>query len=296
MSFSRSSLFVLGGLFLLAIGVFGAGAIGASAQESAGAEQFVTISAPDHEIPAVLALPAGEGPHPAVLLIHGFASEKDEVGDFYKRLAAGLAQRGYASLRFDFPGSGDSTASFTLNNIPFQEAEAARVFDYLANLDAIDEARLGVVGFSLGGIVGVNLAAEDDRVQALALWSTPGDVGYRFIDRYEAYYAEAKANGFAEVDLGFTQIDLSAAFLESTFASYPLHDIQRYNNPLLVIAGEEDDEIPGQAPLFVLNSNAYDATMLIVPGADHIFNVLTPDQSDAEYVLDATIKWLGERL
>lgn len=266
------------------------------AAAAAPVEQFVFISAPTHDIPGVLTLPEGEGPHPAVLLIHGFASHKDEVGNFYVRLAQRLTERGYVSLRFDFPGSGDSTAPFTLNNIPYQQYEAKLAFDYLARLDNVDETRLGVVGFSLGGVVGANLAAADERVQALVLWSTPGDVGFRFSDRYEQYYAEAKANGYADVDLGFTRVDLSAAFFESTWASYPLHDIRGYRNPLLVIAGENDAEIPGQAPLFILNSGSYDATMIIVPDADHIFNVLTDDQTDAEYVIDTTAKWISEKL
>lgn len=289
MSLRKSSLFVA----VVALVVVGFVVTDVAA---AAIEQTLVVAAPNHDIPAVLTLPEGNGPHPAVLLIHGFASQKDEVGDFYARLAGRLAERGYASLRFDFPGSGDSKAPFTLNNIPYQEYEAKLVFDYLAQLEQIDGERLGVVGFSLGGIVGTNLAANDARVQALVLWSTPGDVGYRFSDRYDQYYAEAKANGYADVDLGFTRIDLSAAFLESTWASYPLHDIRNYRNPLLVIAGENDAEIPGQAPLFVLNSGSYDATMIIVPGADHIFNVLTPDQTDAEFVIETTAKWLSERL
>lgn len=266
---------------------------------SAGAfagEQVVEIAAPAHEIPAVLTVPEGDGPFPSVLLIHGFASEKDEVGGFYVRLAEALAERGYASLRFDFPGSGDSEASFQLNDIPFQIADAQRAFDYMAALDVVDESRLGVVGFSLGGIVGSALAGEEERVQALALWSTPGDTAGRFLDRYDAYYGEAKEAGYALVDLGFTSVELSAAFLESTFASYPLYDIRTYENPLLVIAGEDDDEIPGQAPLFIQAAASFDATMLIVPGADHIFNVLGDDQDDAELVIGTTVKWLGEKL
>ena len=59
-------------------------------------------------ISATLNMPDSTEPVPAVLLLHGFGSSKDEVGGMYARVATALAQKGIASLRIDFAGFGKS--------------------------------------------------------------------------------------------------------------------------------------------------------------------------------------------
>ena len=57
-------------------------------------------------IVGIVAQPDGVSNAPAVLMLHGFASHKDEVGDLYKRLAVRLAKRGMGSLAHRFSGVG----------------------------------------------------------------------------------------------------------------------------------------------------------------------------------------------
>ena len=74
-----------------------------SAEELAVQEKAVTL---EGGIQGILCEPEAESPLPAVLMLHGFASQKDEVGNMYKRLAAALGEQGIASLRIDFRGWG----------------------------------------------------------------------------------------------------------------------------------------------------------------------------------------------
>ncbi|MDR0597372.1 MAG: hypothetical protein LBG14_02580 [Treponema sp.] len=60
----------------------------------------------------MLTLPEGAGKFPAVVMLHGYGSNKDEAGNGYKLIAAELAKKGIASLRIDFMGNGDSKADF----------------------------------------------------------------------------------------------------------------------------------------------------------------------------------------
>ena len=84
-------------------------------------------------------------------MLHGFGSYKDEVGNMYKRLAAGLAAKGIASLRIDFSGFGKSDGDTGSTTVGGQVKDAEAAYKYLVDSKAVDSARIGVIGFSLGG-------------------------------------------------------------------------------------------------------------------------------------------------
>ena len=95
--------------------------------------------------------PAGVAKAPVVLMLHGFGSQKDEVGNMYARLADALAERGVGSLRIDFRGFGKSDGDTGSTTVGAQVEDAEAAYQYLTGLDWVDPARIGVIGFSLGG-------------------------------------------------------------------------------------------------------------------------------------------------
>lgn len=84
-------------------------------------------------------------------MLHGWVSNKDEVGNMYKDLAGSLAKNGVASLRIDFAGSGDSKQAYELNNQNQSVADGQKALNYLLASDKIDSSKVGVLGFSQGG-------------------------------------------------------------------------------------------------------------------------------------------------
>src|SRR3954468_23034711 len=168
----RASAFaVVAFLFLLATGA----TAGTSAKGTNLIEQHVSIQAPGYVIPGTFTRPRAGGAHaryPAVLLLHGTASQKDEVGDMYLRLAEKLAGAGYASLRIDFAGSGDSTLPETAFTYTEEVADTKTALGWLERNANVDADALGRVGFSQGGRVAATVAGTDSRVKAVATWST----------------------------------------------------------------------------------------------------------------------------
>ncbi len=105
---------------------------------------------------ADLRLPAGDGPHPVVVLIHGGAWRVAWERDLMDALGVDLARRGYASWNVEYRRVGEG------GGWPTTFEDMAAALDQLAALDArLDLARVVLVGHSAGGHLALWAAARD---------------------------------------------------------------------------------------------------------------------------------------
>ena len=95
---------------------------------------------------ADLHLPAGDGPHPVMVLIHG-GSWRKRYGSFLMRaLARDLVKRGWAAWNIEYRRLGEG------GGWPATFADTAAAIDHLAHLSApLDLARTTLAGHSAGG-------------------------------------------------------------------------------------------------------------------------------------------------
>ncbi len=142
----------------------------------AQSEETVTIDTALGPVIGTLETPAG-GPAPVVLLLHGFTGSRDELPvtgteeGVFSRTARLLAAEGIASLRIDFRGSGESPGAFADTTFEGQVADGLAALDWLEANPAVDGQRLGLIGWSQGGLVATAVAGRSDKPDALVLWA-----------------------------------------------------------------------------------------------------------------------------
>ena len=236
-------------------------------------------------------------PAPAVLMLHGFGSARNEVGNLYARQAEALAARGIASLRIDFRGFGKSDGDTGATTVDSQLDDAKVGLAYLTKVKGIDSARVGVLGFSLGGGVAMLAAADEpQKIKSLVTWSSVGDLHADFLASLgQKAFDRAKEDGVVGLDLGWRTIVLKQSFFDNLDAHKLDEAIARYAGSFLAIAGSKDSSA---AYLVKFVSLAKGATKLtyVIPDADHVFNVLGDDQTKANDVIAKTTEWFARTL
>lgn len=121
---------------------------------------------------AYYALPDGGGPFPGVLVIHEAWGLNENIRDITRRFAA----QGYAALAVDlFSGRSMVVCMFRLfaamrkNSLDHEGIRDLKAgLTRLAALPGVDGARLGAVGYCLGGGLAIGLGCRDQRLKAIA--------------------------------------------------------------------------------------------------------------------------------
>ena len=141
-------------------------------------EESVTVGAgSDWALPGTLTLPKGQGPFPAVLLLHGSgAHDRDETilgNKPFRDLAWGLASRGVAVLRFEkrnYKHAEKLMKGFekvTLREEVIDDALAAAKL--LRGHKEVDPKRVFVLGHSLGAMAAPRVGEQDSSLAGLIL-------------------------------------------------------------------------------------------------------------------------------
>lgn len=118
---------------------------------------------------------AGPGPHPAVVLLHGFPGNERNLD-----LAQDIRQAGWDVLYFDYRGSWGSSGDFSFSH-GIEDTEAAINYVRSAQMSRIlrlDPSRIVLLGHSMGGFMAVQAAAADASILGVALISA-ADFGGR---------------------------------------------------------------------------------------------------------------------
>jgi len=150
------------------------------AADKASPAAIETMQLPSHGAPmnALVYIAAGAGPHPVVILLHGFPGNEKNLD-----LAQAMRRAGWNVLYFNYRGSWGSPGDFSFTHA-MEDTQAANAFlrdPATAKKLRVDPAHIVLIGHSMGGFMANYAGAEDVKVQAVGTISAAnlGSTGQR---------------------------------------------------------------------------------------------------------------------
>ena len=252
-------------------------------------ERPIAFENEGEQLVGILHLPENGGSvrAPGVVLCHGFTGNRSEAHWVFVKLARRLASDGFAVLRFDFRGSGDSAGRFEDMTISREVSDARRAVEVLAAEPGVDRERIGILGLSLGGCVAACVAGASPLVRATVLWAPVADP-----DRQFPRLTAAEVSFPHEFSPGML---LGRAFVDELVHVDPVAEITKTRGPVLVLHGSADTAIPvawSEAYVDALRAAGVPCEREIIPEADHTFSGVAFERR----VIDRTAGWLAEHL
>lgn len=209
---------------------------------------------------------------PLVVVCHGLFSSKD--GSKYRHLGQAFAARGFACIRFDFRGCGESEGRLEESTVSGRWQDLRNVISRARGLQGFN-GNLGLLGSSLGGYLALLEAGRNPLVLCVAVWSAP-----------------SRLTGLAERLPAVAPVIMSRAFYQDVDQVQRLIQVENLRR-ILIIHGEQDQLVPARQAYELFEAVQEPKYLHLLTDGDHRFSRPEIREQAVRHSLDWFSRYLG---
>lgn len=205
-------------------------------------------------------------PRGGVVLSHCFTCSKSLK--ITRQLATGIEDGGYAVLRYDFTGLGESEGDFGETTVTTNVADIEAAARYMARRSF---GPCALVGHSLGGAATLLAAANVPEVKAVVAVATPFSPDHVRQLFTETDIETALRSGRAHVSIAGRTFAISSEFFHDLEEHSNPEHIESLRKPILVVHGTSDQIVGIEEGEKIFRAARQPRWFAAIPGADHLF-------------------------
>lgn len=243
-------------------------------------EKLVFPNSKGENLSALLERPAGNI-HAYALFAHCFTCSKN-IGTA-TRVCRALAERGIATLRFDFTGLGNSEGDFSNTNFSSNVDDLVSASDFLSEFYEIPKI---LVGHSLGGAAVIAVTARLPGVRAVVTIAAPSDPAHMHHLLRDSV-PEIMHKGWAMVEIGGQKFRIKKQFLEDVSEQNLERVLENLDRPLLIMHSPRDELIDIEHAYHLFDVARGPKSFITLESADHLLS----NPEDATYAAETIAAW-----
>ncbi len=235
----------------------------------------------DLELSARLEMPIGTAPDHYAVFAHCFTCGKGIRAA--TMISRSLTQKGFAVLRFDFTGLGQSEGDFAETSFTTNVEDLIAAANYLE--DTYKSPKL-FVGHSLGGTAVIHAACRVESVEAVVTVGAPFEAEH-VTHLFEDKKADIIEDGRAEVNIGGRTFEIGKEFIESLEKHTTASLLPDMRKALLVMHSPQDDIVHIDNAAEIYTAAHHPKSFVSLDGADHLLQ----NDHDGSYVAEVIAAW-----
>jgi len=225
-------------------------------------------------------------PRAYALFAHCFTCSKESIAA--TRVSQALAERGIATLRFDFTGLGDSDGDFADTTFASNVEDLVAATRFLAGQG---KAPSLLIGHSLGGAAVIAAAPQVPEAVGICTIGAPSDP--KHVEHLLTPVLETvKSQGVGEINLGGRNIRIGKGFVEDISKQSLGAVLNDLKKALLVLHAPKDEIVEIAHAGNIFKHAKHPKSFVALEGANHLLT----RRADADYVAEIVAGWAARYL
>jgi len=243
-------------------------------------------NADGQELGARLDLPMVGDPIAYAVFAHCFTCTKNLKAVGW--ITSALAERGVATLRFDFTGLGESEGDFAATDFTTNVSDLLAACRWLSSEYAPPQI---MIGHSLGGAAVLAATRSLEGVRAVATIGAPASPAH-VEHLLKGDLDTIRAEGKAEINLAGRSFTITRDFLEAVEGSDLPKGLSELRRPLMIAHSPIDNIVGIENAAEIFTAARHPKSFVSLDTADHLLS----DEADARYVGGLIAAWAARYL
>lgn len=216
-----------------------------------------------------------------VIFNHCFTCSKDYK--IYNNISKILISNGYATIRFDMMGLGNSGGNFSDTSFITNVEDLNAIYKYIKENY---KAPKFLIGHSLGGLISIKASEKLKDIKGIAAIGSPFNLnGLKNI--LSKYNDELYEKGSAKIDVSGREFTIGRKFIEDVKDENIENTIKNFNKSIIIFHSNIDEVVDYKYGIKLFNTINSDKSFITLKEVNH----LVSGKDDAYYIGEILSNW-----